>query len=161
MDERLDLWPPPRGREDGPLCAEFGISRKTATRFSGNTKITAWGRSTIGADVPSPGQPLPPRWRRRSASEARVSGLGCAEDPRESCASVDDHATCAISTVHAVLDRHGWCSAPAGVGGGPWARSCSRPTERTPCGARLQRQFMLGNHALLSADDHDSPAGYC
>ena len=53
MDERLRFVARLlEGEKMAPLCAEFGISRKTGTRFSTATRTAGSPRSPIGVDGP-------------------------------------------------------------------------------------------------------------
>ena len=98
------------GEKMAALCAEFGISRKTGYKIFERYKDCRPGR----ADRPQPAalparQPAADGDREADrAAQAGVPELGRAQDPRAAAAAL--RPTCAvpaISTVHAVLDRHG------------------------------------------------------
>ena len=92
------------------LCAEFGISRKTGYKIYDRYK-------DCGVDGPDRPQPpaLPARQPAAAgdreadrAAEAGVSELGRARRFASGCGGAVPDVRCpAISTVHAVLDRHG------------------------------------------------------
>ena len=160
MDERLRFVARLlEGEKMAPLCAEFGISRKTGYKIFDRYKDCGVQAFTDRSRRPvSAGESTAAADRSDDrAAEAGVSGLGRAEDPREAAAAVRRRRTCpAISTVHAVLDRHGLVH----------RRRRRRRTrhghralaaDRAECALvrRLQRRVHARQSAvLLSADDH-------
>ena len=121
-----------------PLCAEFGISRKTGYKI-----LQALQRlRRRGADRPEPAA-IPPRQpvadgdrKADRPAEARVSRPGARPRSGSGCGGASPTSTVpAISTVHAVLDRHGLVTRRgAAAGRAPRARRSSGPTSRMPCG---------------------------
>ena len=160
MDERLRFVARLlEGEKMAPLCAEFGISRKTGYKIFDRYKDCGVAAFTDRSRRPvSPGESAAAADRSDDrAAEAGVSRLGRAQDPREAAAAVRPARTCpAISTVHAVLDRHGLVHrrrrrrrARDGHG--------AVPADRAECAVvrRLQRRVHARQSAvLLSADDH-------
>src|SRR5262249_40581488 len=151
MDERLRFVARLlEGEKLAPLCAEFGISRKTGyTIFEPLQGL--WGSGILGSEptFASPGQSIAGTHRGDDrAPEARVSELGRAEDPRKAAAAIDRAA--------APRDQHrGRGAGPSRAGPpAPTATPCrhrdlsyrGRP-RRTVSGARLQGR----NHARQSA----------
>ena len=110
MDERLRFVARLlEGEKMAPLCAEFGISRKTGYKIFDRYKdcglhaLSDRSRRPYrqANRLPPPIEALIVRLKRE------YPGLGRAEDSREAAPAVDRAALPAISTVHAVLDRHG------------------------------------------------------
>ena len=151
MDERLRFVARLlEGEKMAPLCAEFGISRKTGYKIFDRYKdcgVHGVHRSQPAAVSPGESAAAADRSDDRPA-EAGVSGLGRAEDPREAAAAVRPapHLP-AISTVHAVLDRHGLVHRRRRRRGTrATGTALSRPTEPNAlwC-ADYKGEFMLGN----------------
>ena len=160
MDERLRFVARLLdGETMAALCEEFGISRKTGYKIYQRYKDDR----RAGADRPQPAAAS----ARQSAADGRregdraaeegVSELGRAEDPRAAEAALARGACPAISTVHAVLDRHGLVRrrrrrARPRLTGTPLSRPAApnRAVVRRLQGRVPARQSAL----LLSADDH-------
>ena len=151
MDERLRFVARLlEGEKMAPLCAEFGISRKTGYKIFDRYKdcgVQALQRSEPPAVSPGESAAGAARSHDRPA-EARVSGLGRAEDPRETAPAVAPARTCrrsAPSTPCSIATA--WCTA-GGAGGARRARAPSShgPTEPNAlwC-ADYKGEFMLGN----------------
>ena len=160
MDERLRFVARLlEGEKMAPLCAEFGISRKTGYKIFDRYKdcgvaglqrsespAAPAGESAAGADR---GDDRPP--------EARVSGLGRAEDSREAAPAVHRTRTCRRSA----RSTRCWigtasCTVVDGAGGRATGTALSRPTD-AECALvrRLQRRVHARESPiLLSADDH-------
>ena len=160
MDERLRFVARLlEGEKMAPLCAEFGISRKTGYKIfdrykdCGVTAFTDRSRRPYrqANRLPAPIEATIVRLKRE------YPGLGRAEDPREAAAAGRRAPQLpAISTVHAVLDRHGLVH----------RRRRRRPradrhdavaADRAECALvrRLQRRVHARQSALLlPADDH-------
>ena len=151
MDERLRFVARLlEGEKMAPLCAEFGISRKTGYKIFDRYKdcgVTAFTDRSRRPYRQANRLPAADRSDDRPA-EARVSRAGARRRSARSCGSRSPAPQLpAISTVHAVLDRHGLVqrrrrrrgAAPAGT-------ALSRPTEPNAlwC-ADYKGEFMLGN----------------
>ena len=148
MDERLRFVARLlEGEKMAPLCAEFGISRKTGYKIFNRYKdcgvqaFTDRSRRPIARRIGC----RPSRGGDRAA-EAGVSRVGRAEDSREVRQQFTGPHLPAISTVHAVLDRHGLVHRrrrrrPRATGTG-----LSQPTEPNVlwC-ADYKGEFMLAN----------------
>ena len=132
MDERLRFVARLlEGEKMAPLCAEFGISRKTGYKIFDRYKdcgVTAFNdrsrRPYRQANrLPAPIEATIVRLKRE------YPGLGRAEDSREAAASRSTRLHLpAISTVHAVLDRHGLVPPPP-ASSGAIGTALSRPVE--------------------------------
>ena len=99
------------GEKMAALCREFGISARHGLQdLQPLQGLWVWMGSRIEAagTVPT-GQPaaLPDRAQRSSASRKRTPHLGRPQDPRQADQAVPDQSQPAVSTIHAVLDRHG------------------------------------------------------
>ena len=118
MDERLRFVARLlEGEKMAPLCAEFGISRKTGYKIFDRYKDCGVRRFTDRSRRPyrqANRLPAPDRGDDRPP-EAGVSGLGRAEDPREAAPAVHRPAParrsapstrCSIATT--------WCTVAAG-----------------------------------------------
>ena len=139
MDERLRFVARLlEGEKMAPLCAEFGISRKTGYKIFDRYKDCGVGAFTdrsrrphrqanrLPAPIEADDRPL----------EARVSGLGRAEDPREAAAAVHRRRTCRRSAPSTRCSiGTAWCTAGAGAGRAPPAPSCRGRPSRTRSGA--------------------------
>ncbi len=139
--------PAPRRREDAPLCAEFGISRKTGYKLYDRYKNCGAEGLTDRTAISS-GQSAAVRGRRADrAAQTGVPRLGRPEDPRKGAATID----------RSVLsgDQHD----PRGVGPARVSQASPAPPSRharhrlvesptTPnalwC-ADYKGEFMLGN----------------
>ena len=142
------------------LCEEFGISRKTGYKiYQRYRQIGVQGLTDRSRRPASPRESAADGRREddRPAQEG-VSQLGRAEDPRAAPAALAGGRTVPpISTVHAVLDRHGLVDAAvaairprlhghaAVLAGGAQSALVRRLQGRVPA-----RQSAV----LLSADDH-------
>ena len=149
MDERLRFVARLlEGEKMAPLCAEFGISRKTGYKLFDRYKDCGVQAFTDRSRRPvSASESAAAAGRGHDcAAEARVSGLGRTQDPREAAAAVDDAAPAG--------DQHRACGARSprtrdgGAGatptrGGP---RLSQPTDPNAlwC-ADYKGEFMLGN----------------
>src|SRR5687767_7023645 len=90
-----------------PLCAEFGISRKTGYKIYGYKDCGVQAFSDREPSRAPAGESAPGAHRGDDcALEAGVSRLGRAQDPREAPPANYPPQPARISTVHAVLDRH-------------------------------------------------------
>ena len=150
MDERLRFVARLlEGEKMAPLCAEFGISRKTGYKIFDRYKdcgVAGLHRSQPTAVSPGESAAGADRSDDRAA-EAGVSRLGRAEDPREAAAAVHRRRTCrrsAPSTPCSIATA--WCTVGAGGGHAPPGTALSRPTEPNAlwC-ADYKGEFMLGN----------------
>ena len=98
------------GEKMAALCAEFGISRKTGYKIFDRYKDCGLEGLTDRSRRPyrhANQLPMPVEKRDRAA-EAGVPELGRARRSASGCAGAIAGVRCpAISTVHAVLDRHG------------------------------------------------------
>ena len=160
MDERLRFVARLlEGEKMAPLCAEFGISRKTGYKIFDRYKdcgVTALHRSQPAAVSPGESAAGADRGDDRPA-EARVSRLGRAEDPREAAAAVHAARTCrrsAPSTRCSIATA--WCTGGAAGGHAPTGHG-ALAADRAECAVvrRLQRRVHARQSAvLLSADDH-------
>ena len=160
MDERLRFMARLlEGEKMAPLCAEFGISRKTGYKIYDRYKdcgarrphgpqpaAVSASQSAAGADR---GAHRPP--------EARVSRLGRAQDSREAASAVpgphlpgDQHRPCGARSA-----RPG-ASPPAAAAPRATGTALSRPTDaERALVRRLQRRIHARRSpVLLSADDH-------
>jgi putative transposase len=149
MDERLRFVARLlEGEKMAPLCAEFGISRKTGYKIfdrykdTGVTAFTDRSRRPYrqANRLPAPIEATIVRLKRE------YPGWGAPKIREKLRQQIGPPLLPAISTVHAVLDRHGLVhrrrrrrSAPAGT-------ALSRPTEPNAlwC-ADYKGEFMLGN----------------
>ena len=148
---------PARRRKNGWLCADFGISRKTGYKIYHRYKGLG-----MRADGP---QPTGTATREsitdgdRDADRPAEEGLSHLGRPmiRERLRRRYATVHCpAISTVHAVLDRHGLVTRK-GEATGPRRRDAARLAGHPPClmVCRLQRRIHARqSRVLLSADDH-------
>ena len=144
MDERLRFVARLlEGEKMAPLCAEFGISRKTGYKIFDRYKdcgVAGVHRPQSAAVPPGESAAAADRGDDRAA-EAGVSGLGRAEDPREAAPAVAPARTCrpsAPSTRCSIATA--WCSggdggatAPRGtdaVAGRPSRMRCGAPTTK-------------------------------
>ena len=127
--------PAARRREDGAACAEFGISRKTGYKIFHRYKGCGIEGLTDRSRRPQRyANQLPEAIEKLIVRLKREYPTWGAPKIRERLRRRHARACPAISTVHAVLDRHGLVTrrkrrpAPRGP------RSPGR-TSRTPCGA--------------------------
>ena len=159
MDERLRFVARLlEGEKMAPLCAEFGISRKTGYKIYDRYKDCGVGAFSDRTRRPaSPGEPSAGADRGDDrAAEARVSRLGGAEDPREIAPAVHRPAPPG--------DQHGPCGArPARPGAPPPPPAApggrNRAVQAGPAECPLVRGLQRRIHArqspvLLPADDH-------
>src|SRR4029453_5901223 len=135
MDERLRFVARLlEGEKMAPLCAEFGISRKTGYKIYDRYKDWGVGAFNDQPSAASPGE-SPARTDRGHdrPPQTGVSGLGRAEDPREVAAAI-------------------YWSAPAGDQHRP-RRPRSPPSGETPAAGAAPRQ----RHRALTPDDAQHP----
>ena len=158
MDERLRFVARLlEGEKMAPLCAEFGISRKTGYKIFDRYK-------DCGVQAFSDRSRRPYRQANRLPApiEATIVRLkreyrgGARRRFARSCASGSPgpHLP-AISTVHAVLDRHGLVQRRRRRRGRATGTEFSRPTDANAlwC-ADYKGEFMLGNRRVLLPVDH-------
>ena len=149
MDERLRFVARLlEGEKMAPLCAEFGISRKTGYKIFDRYKdngVTAFTRSQPAALSPGESPAGADRGDHRPL-EARVPGWGAPKIREKLRQRVTPTLLPAISTVHAVLDRHGLVHRRRRRRHAPAGTTLSRPTEPNAlwC-ADYKGEFMLGN----------------
>ena len=120
------------GEKMAALCAEFGISRKTGYKIYDRYKDCGVEGLTDRSRRPyRHANQLPMAVEKLIVrAEAGVSRLGRAQDSRAAAAALARTCSCpAISTVHAVLDRHGLVTAAAPRATAPRARRCRGPTQ--------------------------------
>ena len=125
MDERIRFVARLlEGEKMTPLCAEFGISRKTGYTCSTGTRTAASRRLRIGVG----GRIAAPKIREKLRRQSTAPHLP------------------AISTVHAVLDRHKLVKRRRRGRPGATGTTRSRPTEPNAlwC-ADSKGEFMLGD----------------
>ena len=143
MDERLRFVARLlEGEKMAPLCAEFGISRKTGYKIFDRYKdcgVVAFSdrsrRPYRQANrLPAPIEATIVRLKRE------YPGWGAPKIREKLRQQIAPVQLPAISTVHAVLDRHQLVKRVAGAAAGsrPRRRSRARPN-RMPCGARTTR----------------------
>src|SRR5437588_3268727 len=90
------------------VCAEFGIARKTGYKILDRYKDCGVAAFTDRSRRPyGQANRLPPQLEAVIVRRSGISRLGGAEDPRKAAAQSTAPHLPAISTVHAVLDRHG------------------------------------------------------
>ena len=150
MDERLRFVARLlEGEKMAPLCAEFGISRKTGYKIYERYKdcgVDGVHRSEPAA--PSSGQSAAAAARSgHRAAEAGISRLGRAEDPREAAAAVPGAASARPSAPCTPCSiAMAWCSARRRRRHMATGTALSRPTAPNAlwC-ADYKGEFMLGN----------------
>ena len=140
--------PPARGREDAPLCAEFGISRKTGYKIFDRYKDCGVAAFTDRSRRPyRQANRLPPQLEAVIVRLKREYPGWGAPKIREKLRrqSTAPHLP-AISTVHAVLDRHGLVHRRRRPRRAATGTELSRPTEPNAlwC-ADYKGEFMLGD----------------
>ena len=139
MDERLRFVARLlEGEKMAPLCAEFGISRKTGYKIYDRYKDCGVRRFTDRSRRPHrQANRLPaPIEADDRPPEARVSGLGRAEDPREAAPAIHQARTCRPSApCTRCWIATAWCTAGAGGARAPPAPSCRGRPSRTRSGA--------------------------
>src|SRR5258708_3849082 len=149
MDERLRFVARLLdGEKMAPLCAEFGISRKTGYKIydrykdSGGQAFTDRSRRPYrqANRLPAPIEATIVRLKRE------YPGWGAPKIREKLRQRVTPPLLPAISTVHAVLDRHGLVHRRRRRRSVPSATALSRPTEPNAlwC-ADYKGEFMLGN----------------
>ena len=149
MDERLRFVARLlEGEKMAPLCAEFGISRKTGYKIydrdkdNGVTAFTDRSRRPYrqANRLPAPIEATIVRLKRE------YPGWGAPKIREKLRQRVTPLLLPAISTVHAVLDRHGLVHRRRHRRPGPSHTALSRPTEPNAlwC-ADYKGEFMLGN----------------
>jgi putative transposase len=149
MDERLRFVARLlEGEKMAPLCAEFGISRKTGYKIydrykdTGVTAFTDRSRRPYrqANSLPAPIEATIVRLKRE------YPGWGAPKIREKLRQRVTPPLLPAISTVHAVLDRHGLVHRRRHRRPGPTPTPLSRPTEPNAlwC-ADYKGEFMLGN----------------
>ena len=149
MDERLRFVARLlEGEKMAPLCAEFGISRKTGYKIfdrykdTGVTAFTDRSRRPYrqANRLPAPIEATIVRLKRE------YPGWGAPKIREKLRQRVTPPLLPAISTVHAVLDRHGLVHRRRHRRPGPSPTPLSRPTEPNAlwC-ADYKGEFMLGN----------------
>ena len=149
MDERLRFVARLlEGEKMAPLCAEFGISRKTGYKIfdrykdTGVTAFTDRSRRPYrqANRLPAPIEATIVRLKRE------YPGWGAPKIREKLRQRVTPLLLPAISTVHAVLDRHGLVHRRRRRRHVPAATTLSRPTEPNAlwC-ADYKGEFMLGN----------------
>jgi putative transposase len=149
MDERLRFVARLlEGEKMAPLCAEFGISRKTGYKIydrykdTGVTAFTDRSRRPYrqANRLPAPIEATIVRLKRE------YPGWGAPKIREKLRQRVTPPLLPAISTVHAVLDRHGLVHRRRHRRPGPTPTPLSRPTEPNAlwC-ADYKGEFMLGN----------------
>ena len=149
MDERLRFVARLlEGEKMAPLCAEFGISRKTGYKIfdrykdNGVTAFTDRSRRPYrqANRLPAPIEATIVRLKRE------YPGWGAPKIREKLRQRVTPPLLPAISTVHAVLDRHGLVHRRRRRRHAPAGTTLSRPTEPNAlwC-ADYKGEFMLGN----------------
>jgi putative transposase len=149
MDERLRFVARLlEGEKMAPLCAEFGISRKTGYKIfdrykdTGVTAFTDRSRRPYrqANRLPAPIEATIVRLKRE------YPGWGAPKIREKLRQRVTPPLLPAISTVHAVLDRHGLVHRRRRRRSTPATTTLSRPTEPNAlwC-ADYKGEFMLGN----------------
>jgi putative transposase len=149
MDERLRFVARLlEGEKMAPLCAEFGISRKTGYKIferykdNGITAFTDRSRRPYrqANRLPAPIEATIVRLKRE------YPGWGAPKIREKLRQRITPLQLPAISTVHAVLDRHGLVHRRRRRRAGPTSTALSRPTESNAlwC-ADYKGEFMLGN----------------
>jgi putative transposase len=149
MDERLRFVARLlEGEKMAPLCAEFGISRKTGYKIydrykdTGVTAFTDRSRRPYrqANRLPAPIEATIVRLKRE------YPGWGAPKIREKLRQRVTPPLLPAISTVHAVLDRHGLVHRRRHRRPGPTPTPLSRPTEPNAlwC-ADYKGEFLLGN----------------
>ena len=142
MDERLRFVARLLdGERMTTLCEEFGISRKTGYKIYDRYKafgaqgLTDRSRRPLrhANQLPAVIERLIVRLKKRYPTWGAPK---IREKLRPQCAPVRCPA---ISTVHAVLDRHAWCAAGAVGGRREVAHPCRASPSRTRCGVRISR----------------------
>ena len=158
MDERLRFVARRlEGEKMAPLCAEFGISRKTGYKIFERDKNSGVQAFTDRSRRPyRQANRLPPPVEAMIVRLKRdYPGVGGAEDPREA-ATADDGAA-------AARHQHGPCRARP-----PWPGETPPPASPRPTGTVLSRptqpnalwcadykgEFLLGNRRMLPANHH-------
>ena len=150
MDERLRFVARLlEGEKMAPLCAEFGISRKTGYKiFERYKDCGVAGVQRPQSPTLSPGQSAAAAARSDDcAPEARVSRLGRAEDPRKAAAAVHRARICRQSARSTRSSTGmGWCTAAGAGADRATGTALSRPAEPNAlwC-ADYKGEFMLGN----------------
>ena len=150
MDERLRFVARLlEGEKMAPLCAEFGISRKTGYKIYDRYKdcgVRGVHGSQPAAAPPSESTAGADRGDD-CAAEARVSRLGRAEDPREAAAAVHRRRTSRPSARSTPCSTGtAWCTdAAAGAAGRPAPRCHGRTEPNALWCADYKGEFMLGN----------------
>jgi putative transposase len=142
------LWPLLEGEKMAPLCVEFGISRKTGYKIfdrykdCGLTALNDRSRRPYrqANRLPAPVEAVIVRLKRE------YPGWGAPKIREKLRQRTTGLHLPAISTVHAVLDRHGLVHHRRRRRSGAAATSLSRPTEPNAlwC-ADYKGEFMLGN----------------
>ena len=168
MDERLRFVARLLdGEKMAPLCREFGISRKTGYKIFDRYKDCGLSGLTDRSRRPyRHANQLPFQVEKQIvALKQEHPGWG-APKIREKLRRLYPEVHCpAISTVHAVLDRHGLVEAPPpkAIQGRRHARSRGRLEPNELWCADYKGEFMLADQALLlSADGHRlRPAATC
>ena len=146
------------GEKMAALCAEFGISRKTGYKIYDRYKDCGVDGLTDRSRRPyRHANQLPMAVEKLIvAAEAGVSRLGRAEDSRAAAPTRWPGVRCpAISTVHAVLDRHGLVTRarPAPAPGPRDGAHVAGPAE-CPLVCGLQGRVHAGRPALLLPAHH-------
>jgi putative transposase len=151
MDERLRFVARRlEGEKMAPLCAEFGISRKTGYKIFGEYKDHGLGALTDRSRRPHrQANRLPPAMEAtivRLKHEYPGWGAPKIREKLRQQWTTTPHLP-AISTVHAVLDRHGLVQRRGRRRRRATGTELSRPTEPNAlwC-ADYKGEFMLGNH---------------
>jgi len=146
------------GEKMAPLCAEFGISRKTGYKIYDRYKDCGIGAFTDRSRrayrqanrLPAPIEAVIVRLKRE------YPGWGAPKIREKLRQQTTGPHLPAISTVHAVLDRHGLVQAAAATAardGGH--RTVQADRAERPLVCRLQRRVHAGESPiLLSPDDH-------
>ena len=157
MDERLRFVARLlEGEKMAPLCAEFGISRKTGYKISTATRTAGSRPSAIGPDrphrqanrLPAPMEATIVRLKRENPGwgAPKIREKLRRSSPARTCRPSARSMRCSTVTP--------WCTtAPAAAARDGTA--LSRPTNRMPSGAPTTKASSCSAIALLlSADDH-------
>ena len=143
MDERMRFVARlMEGEKMAVLCREFDISRKTGYKIF-NAVQDCWPRRFDRSQPPtvSTGQPAALSDREAdSAAQAESTRPGVRPKIREKIKRLHSGSPLpAISTVHAVLDRHGLVDHARRPATRPRERTCRCRPDRTICGAPTTR----------------------
>ncbi len=159
MDERLRFVARLlEGEKMAVLCREFDISRKTGYKiFSRYKDLRAGGADGSLPATLSAGLSAAVSDREADpAAEVGAPQLGRSEDPREAPPPLHLRSSLpAISTVHAVLDRHGLVTpTAAGTLQSPGNRALAPAAPERSLVRRLQGRVHARRPALLLSADH-------